>query len=57
MIMAVAWKAQCYELVGQELHWSIETILKQRPSELLANHFVPLFLPTSYYLLRCRRKQ
>ena len=26
MIMAVAWKAQCYELVGQELHWSIETI-------------------------------
>jgi hypothetical protein len=43
--MAVAGKAQWDELVGQELHWSIESILEQRPSELLANHVFPLFLP------------
>jgi len=33
------------ELVGPELHWSIETIHEQRPFELLANHVFPLFLP------------
>jgi len=43
--MAVAGKAGWDELVGQELHWSIETIHEQRPFELLANHFFPLFLP------------